>query len=127
MYPRLGTLVESFQNTYRSLGIYFDESYMSEVEQYYNLISTSPKTQALKESDRIFVIAVVSEEAVKIAHARHINIINSSVFKSALLEYKGPIRDPDDKCEDAALRIYKNKKLYRSKLSKEIMRLFQGM
>ena len=126
MNPRLNSLVEHLRNTHRSQGISFDDSYIHRVEQYYNLISTSPKTRALNERDRIFVIAVVSEKAVTIARTRRLYVINEGLFKKALLEYKGPIRDPDDTCEDAAIRIYRNRKLYESRLPRDVRRLFQA-
>lgn len=124
MSSRLNLLVESLRSAFR--GFSFDESCIHEIRQYYDVISTSPKTRALNETDRTFVIAVVSENAVTIARKRHLNIINASLFKESLLEYKGPIRPPDDKCESAADNIYRNRKLYESQLSGEIRRLFQA-
>jgi len=122
---RLDSFLEHAQSAYRIQGISFDESYNQEVEQYYSIISTSPKTRALTEADRLFVIAVVSDQAVRVARTRHLNVINGALFREALLEYKGPIRDPDDKCEDAANNIHRNSRRYEATLSKEMRRFFE--
>lgn len=126
MNSRLNSLMRRLQNIYKIRGISLDDSYTHEVEQYYNLISTSLKTQALNERDRIFVIAVISEKAAAIARTRRSNVINAGLFREALLEYKGPIRPPDDKCEEAAIKIYRNRKLYESRLSGDVRRFFQA-
>lgn len=122
----LSSLMKLLKNVYSIRGMSFDDSYIHEVEKYYDLISASPKTRDLDQRDRIFVISVVSEKALTIARKRHSSVIDADLFKETLQGYKGPFRRPDDKCEEAAMEIYRNRKLYAKKLSKEVRNFFQA-
>jgi len=124
MSIRLNSLVEHLGRVYRSQQISFDESYDREVKRYYSVISTSPKTSALSETDRLFVIAVASDRAVRLAYTRRLKVVNAGLLREALLEYKGPIRPPDDECEEAANHIYRNRWKYEGQLPKEIREFF---
>lgn len=127
MKPKLDLLIKRLQNIYVSQGISFHDSFIHEIEQYYDLISTSSKTYALKEKDRIFVIVVVLEKAMGIAREKRFNVIKADLLEEALVGYKGPNRPPDDKCESAAIEIHRNRELYESKLSEETRMLLQAM
>lgn len=124
MSTKLNSLVEHLGRVYRSHQISFDESYDREVKQYYGVISTSPKTRALSETDRLFVIAVASDAAMRLASARRLKMVDAGLFREALREYKGPMCPPDDKCECAANNIYRNKGKYEKELSKETRGFF---
>lgn len=121
----LDSLMKQLRNIYRVRAISFEDSYIHEVKKYYNLISASPKTRDLNKRDRIFVISVVSEKAAATARKRRSNVIDADLFKETLLGYKGPFRRPDDKCEDAAIEIFRNRKLYEKELSKQLRSLFR--
>jgi len=124
MSIRLNSLVEHLGRVYRSQQISFDESYDREVKRYYSVISASPKTSALDETDRLFVIAVASDAAVRLASTRRLKVVNAGLLREALYQYKGPIHDPDDKCEDAANNIHRNRSKYERQLLKEIRGFF---
>jgi len=121
----LDLLTKQLRISYKRQGMFFDDSYVREVELYYRLISTSPKTRTLRKSERIFVVVVASDEAITIARKRRLRVINGDLFKEALLGFKGPIRPPDDKCEHSAIRICKNRELYESRLSDKARKVLQ--
>jgi hypothetical protein len=116
---KLNSLMEYIIRFYSNQGISFDDSYVKEVRQYYESISASQRTRSLGESQRLFVIAVVTDEAVRIARERGLNEVDGDLFIVAL--YKGPFQDPYGRpCVDTANNIVRQGENLRPRLPDKI-------
>jgi hypothetical protein len=126
---RLNSLMEHIRRfySYRGRSMSFDDSFVREVNRYYELISASPRTSSLGELERLFVLAVVTDEAVRTARKRGLNQVNGDLFKAALEPYKGPIQDPDYPCVDAAIRISGQREEKWSQLPQRIREFLESL
>lgn len=106
MNSTFDTFMKQLQDTCRSEGITFDDSYIFEVGKYVGLILATPKlahwSADVKNAAIDDTISKITKIAVDIARERRKNVIDSSLFREALRIYRSkykfldPMPDPDD-------------------------------
>jgi hypothetical protein len=101
--------IASWAKSQKSISI--DESFKQRVLEYGKLISESKKLPKLTRNDMNSILAIVAERAVSIARTTGKHDATREDFEKALLEFKGPIFDPTDRCEGAAVEIMKERNL----------------